>query len=660
MRDPLGFLVAAASTLTATALGATGEVSPLLLFVGPWAAATAALRTPGEPLAPRTEVLFRIAFVGFLAHFLWCVLTGRLLAGAVALTLPVQVYYLLDVRSPVSVRRLAMLSFFQLVALAAATTSILFVPILVPWLVLAAPMLTLLQLETALGMPRRPLPLAPGLVRAAGWPVAACLLLGAIGFVVWPRHRELGVGRGFAAGDARVSGFSDRVRLGDIGRIKLDRRVVLRVRLAGDAPADMRWRGVALDRFTGHAWISTARGRRELARPVARLGDTDERGGHTVVQEIALEPMRSRAVFHLASPVEIAAGDLEAVWADDAGNLQSVMPVTERSRYRVVSRSRAGGAGTLDGDDRQRYLQLPPLDPRVAELGARVSEPAGDDLGRARRIEAHLTRRHAYSLDVDDRGVRDPVARFLLEERPGHCEYFATGMAVLLRTRGIPARVVNGFQRGTYSWLLDAWVVRQSDAHSWVEAWIPGRGWVSFDPTPAEPEAEAPGLLGSALDAVTQLLVFWDDSVIGFSRTYQQGLWITLGEAAAAVSRRVRSLPAVTAGVASGVALLVALASLAVVVVFRRRGDRRRRAPRYLESARRLVARRGHVARQGATAREWAEGVTAWRPEVGEVAQRLVRHYYAARFGRRRPAPAACEALVRELRARLRAAAPDR
>jgi len=81
--------------------------------------------------------------------------------------------------------------------------------------------------------------------------------------------------------------------------------------------------------------------------------------------------------------------------------------------------------------------------------------------------------------------VADPLAYFLFTRKQGHCEYFASAMTVMLRTAGIPARLATGFQSGVYNPITDFWLVRASDAHAWVEAWIPGRGWTTFDPTSA-------------------------------------------------------------------------------------------------------------------------------------------------------------------------------
>jgi len=102
-------------------------------------------------------------------------------------------------------------------------------------------------------------------------------------------------------------------------------------------------------------------------------------------------------------------------------------------------------------------------------------------------IEIYLRTRFGYTLQLPRVLPHDPLANFLFERKQGHCEYFASAMAVMLRTLRIPSRVVNGFQTGEYNDLTSQYVVRASNAHSWVEAYFPGYGWVAFDPTPAAP-----------------------------------------------------------------------------------------------------------------------------------------------------------------------------
>ena len=99
-------------------------------------------------------------------------------------------------------------------------------------------------------------------------------------------------------------------------------------------------------------------------------------------------------------------------------------------------------------------------------------------------MEAFLRTQFRYTLDLERVSQLDPLQEFLFVRRAGHCEYFAAAMAVMLRSLGVPARVVNGFQRGEWNPYGQYYIVRYYDAHSWVEAYLPDAGWVTFDPTP--------------------------------------------------------------------------------------------------------------------------------------------------------------------------------
>ncbi len=143
------------------------------------------------------------------------------------------------------------------------------------------------------------------------------------------------------------------------------------------------------------------------------------------------------------------------------------------------------------------------------------------DLERARAIERRLRADYGYTLELPDHEVADPLAYFLFTRKKGHCEYFASAMTVMLRTAGIPARLATGFQSGVYNPITDFWLVRASDAHAWVEAWIPGRGWTTFDPTPPDPNRRGFALLtklGLYLDAAE---TFWQEWVVSYDISRQ-------------------------------------------------------------------------------------------------------------------------------------------
>lgn len=210
-----------------------------------------------------------------------------------------------------------------------------------------------------------------------------------------------------------------------------------------------------------------------------------------------------------------------------------------------------------------RWLQLPAdLDPALARLADEVAGPSGDLREQAGAIRRFLLEQFRYS-QQPPRFARAPLRAFLLEDRQGHCEYFAAAHALLLRARGIGARVVGGFQGGAWD---DGWVVfEERHAHAWVEWYLPGHGWVVDDGTPL---ATAPREQLSGLSAFVEALRRqWDDRVLDYSIGDQSE---ALQRARSAVGRL--DLPVKRALVA----VLVLGALTALVILWRRR---RRRDP---------------------------------------------------------------------------------
>src|SRR5207253_3422911 len=180
-----------------------------------------------------------------------------------------------------------------------------------------------------------------------------------------------------------------------------------------------------------------------------------------------------------------------------------------------------------------RYLELPPnLDPRIRPLAGNLVKLAGANnrYDAARVIEAYLRDNYGYSLDLKAGGP-DPLSDFLFDVRKGHCEYFATAMAVMLRTQGIASRVVNGFLPGEYNGAAGAFTVRQSDAHSWVEVYFPqASSWVTFDPTPpAGRLAKARSGLAGYLSKYSEAFeLMWFQYVVGYDKQEQHSLVTSL------------------------------------------------------------------------------------------------------------------------------------
>ncbi len=172
--------------------------------------------------------------------------------------------------------------------------------------------------------------------------------------------------------------------------------------------------------------------------------------------------------------------------------------------------------GKMDPSEREDLLRLPDgLDPRIAALARSMGADAISDDAKAHAIERHLRHDYGYTLELPSVKVQDPLAYFLFVRKKGHCEYFASSMAVMLRTLGIPSRVITGFQSGVFNPYTGWQVVRASDAHSWVEGWTAAGGWTVFDPTPSGAPPSDSFLTRAALlyDAANQ---FWQDWILRY------------------------------------------------------------------------------------------------------------------------------------------------
>ena len=207
-----------------------------------------------------------------------------------------------------------------------------------------------------------------------------------------------------------------------------------------------------------------------------------------------------------------------------------------RSRQRSVPAQRRAAAqpsahlrvlppsGDLHRLPRDRYLQLPEqLDPRIPELAQQITGSETSPYLRALAIERYLSTHYDYTLQLPSQPPADPIADFLFHRRRGHCEYFASSMAILLRTVGIPSRIITGFRGAQFNQLNANYIVRASDAHSWVEAYIPGAGWTTFDPTPAGDAAAATlwTRYQLYLDAARE---FWREWIVNYDAGHQQAL----------------------------------------------------------------------------------------------------------------------------------------
>ena len=346
------------------------------------------------------------------------------------------------------------------------------------------------------------------------------------------------------------TGFTDRVQLGRIGQIQQSNAVVMHIEIQNDLQGgyDLKWRGVALSAFDGRVWSNSfghtqvrpaGNGSFRLA-PLVDPRAASAVAGRSIHYRVLMEPLGTN-VFFLAERPQTLTGNFRQVSMDAGGAVYDLDADRPINRYEADSRLNEIdsdelrlAANTAPGSiDIDQYLKLPPLDIRIAKLAEEIAAPAPSNYDKAIAVEQYLPTHFGYTLELPRSLSQDPLANFLFERKKGHCEYFASSMAVMLRSLHIPSRIVTGFRGGEFNDLTGQYVVRASDAHSWVEAYFPGSGWISFDPTPAGnvPTRTGWSRMQLYVDAAAS---FWREWIINYDVSHQR----TLAKDAATSSRQ--------------------------------------------------------------------------------------------------------------------------
>lgn len=458
-------------------------------------------------------VLFGLAFRGVL----------DLVVAAVAFATLVTAHRMLSEPSPGTDQQVLLASLLLMSGAAALSGDVWYAVCLLAFGVFACLSLGLTVVEGPIERDEE-LPLAP-VLKQVSVGVAIALAGGVAFFILFPRLSwnvaARRTGPGLLGG---TTGMTDRVRLGGGGDIKTSARVVLRAKLepapSGDR-LDRYWVGRHFDAFDGREWRGT--GQPRAARPRIMTGDLNG----ALVQRIELLPAYdSRTLVGLEQPVSfgpatalgstgsspvmlVQVGDEEIRFAEDANAYSYV--VHSRRDYPVLED---------DPTQLEPLRALPPnLDPRVTELATRIAGQATQPEQIAALLERWLQSNLTYTLELPGE-VQDPLADFLFVRKQGHCEHFATALAVMLRTRGVPARVVGGFFGGER--LGERFVVRGGDAHAWVEAYSPVRGWMTFDATPESGRGGQPqAILARLVDAYERIEELWRAKVVDYSLATQ-------------------------------------------------------------------------------------------------------------------------------------------
>jgi transglutaminase-like putative cysteine protease len=336
--------------------------------------------------------------------------------------------------------------------------------------------------------------------------------------------------RGLVSQRYHLPGFSNEITLGQLGVIKQQSTPVMRVRI--EAPyerAAMKWRGAALTQFDGTRWYNPPASSEiiRITKGHAWLADAAQisRKGKRITYEVRIGAIDSDALFFTGLP-EALLISLPSVLRSVGDSYRTAFASSEGDRYLATSYVGDNPDGgelvpVLSEQIYNEHLLLPAVDPRIIQLSRSVGGVKATGAERARAIENYLRTSYGYTTDLLSSPVKDPLAHFLFERRKGHCEYFASAMAVMLRAVHIPSRVVTGFQSGVFNPMTGWHVVRTSDAHSWVEAYLPGIGWKTFDPTPPSSTAAAGGFWSQWALYLDAADMFWQQWVMNYDLDHQ-------------------------------------------------------------------------------------------------------------------------------------------
>jgi hypothetical protein len=386
--------------------------------------------------------------------------------------------------------------------------------------------------------------------------LALTLLLGGLFFLILPRQTGATRARPTNTMTKHISGFDEEVKLGQLGEILENDSVVMTVEFndgegrPAHPPGEPLWRGVTLSEYESGRW------RRQLQRSLQMIvslkifKNTGPKPRTVVRQIIKLEANDSPTLFALRPILDLSASSgMPPAFNPIDGAITRPWPPRGTYEYEVLSDTNSEAPQEEEAAPSEARLRLltavdPDLKARLRAIALPlIKELPGEGptgkTARAHALESYLrdSRNFGYTLEmkVVDHTI-DPIEDFLLNRKRGHCEYFASALALLLRSVDIPTRLVNGFKGGDWNDLTQSMNVRQKHAHSWVEAYM-GQDdldnplWLVLDPTPGADRDESVaqvGGMGSTVRPITDMLRYiWVFYILGYDSSRQNRLLYT-------------------------------------------------------------------------------------------------------------------------------------
>lgn len=647
--------------------------------------------------------------IGLFAFLLVQVVRGILIEPTLALGLEfavaLQVSRLFNRRTAMEYQQIAVLAFLHLIAATVLSTEISYALVFVGFVVVTPWMLVLSHLRREMESNYPDAPALPVVdqdrvsselpARASGEKSALARVLaskrvvsgrylGSIAllslplflmtvaiFVMVPR-----VGQGFLnfsrKSGEQVAGFGDKVELGGFGVIRDDPAVVVRVQplpvIENRPPRlSLRLRGTSFDHYDGRRWSRSLHHKQPLRASHGgqfHLSRRPKAGDQRL--RIVLDALDQPVVFvpHGSvalriDPKFVAARRVRPKLSVGAG-MDIRYPQSENSGliYDVFVGRREHMDGVVPGfeEELSAYVQVPAGHEKIAVLARQVTAGEQSATAKAAAVLKYL-HSDAFAYSLEQPAVAEdemPLDVFLFRAQKGHCEYFSSAMAIMLRTVGVATRNVTGFLGGRYNEFGDYYALRQGDAHSWVEVYSAKKGWVMFDPTPsgAENFAAGQGLLSGFYAVMDAIQVKWMTSVVGYDLRTQMGMlrdlrdWMksNSGTVEAVASKPGADDPALKRRAKMiGLAILLFSVVIAVGWLARRMWWRRRHLPGSAEETARAVrlyidlekalAKSGRHRPVHCTPLEYAAALRSDGFSEVDVVDEVTKTYLDVRFG---------------------------
>lgn len=510
----------------------------MFAFIASWFAEPPAIDSPGYS-----------RFWNIAAVVLLLVQIARAIGGEAVLTVGVQYAAFLQIsrlahrKTAADYQQIAILAFLHLIAGTVLSSGLDFGVVFFGFVIVMPWMLTLThlrkELETQHGVDSPVLraeldsdKLTSGAFFAGTTLLAVPLfVLTAAMFFAFPR-----VGFGFLSSlgtqQMAVAGFGDDVELGGFGTIRDDPTVIMRVKM-GTQPnppppsIPIRLRGTSFDSYSEGRWSRTHIAGEEVRRAFEDYLLHRRPTSEDEMFEIILDPMEEAVLF--LPPGTVSVRIAPTIRAGRRIHRKVKYAPGYDFRYRgaiegpltykaYVGKELRGITEPVPEKLRDRYVELPPDYEDIALLAQRVAGDLSDPRAQAQRIERYLRTNLQYTLDQPDTRGKDPLHVFLFDAKAGHCEYFSTAMAIMMRSLGVPARNVTGFLGADFNPYGNYYAVRNGNAHSWVEVYD-GQRWITFDPTPVSGQtiAAPSGFAVKFRQMVDALRVRWAEYVVEFN-----------------------------------------------------------------------------------------------------------------------------------------------